>query len=485
MTPPLAYMAHGSCYFWNPGLVWLHLISDLSVAIAYFSIPIALIYFNRRIQARIPHPGILIWFAAFIFSCGFGHLIDIWTIWFPNYWFSGLQRASTGLISIYTAFLMWPLIGKFLGFAALQEITAMALQESEERFRLFMDNSPTVTFVKDTDGKYVYTNTLFKRLFGVYKDGKTDFDYFSDAIAQNLRRNDLQVLETGKPLVTEESAPTENGTMKDWLSFKFKLTNSQGVNFLAGAALDITERKRSEAQLKDYAEKLADSNEELSRFAYVASHDLNAPLRTIRNRVKFLVKSLGTPSEEVQHQIERITLALTRMEQLLSNLLDYSRAGTQARGLVPVDTQMVIATVLENLESLIQETQAIIEVQPGLPVILADSIQLGQVFQNLISNGIKFCQSQPKITISASWKVQQCTFCVADNGIGIPARYQRQIFEVFQRLHGQSEYEGSGIGLAIVSKVIQRHGGRIWVESESDKGSQFFFTLKEAKDARE
>lgn len=483
LSPLLAYMAHGACYRWNPGLVWLHAISNCTVAVAYFSIPIALVHFKHHTQARLPYTDVLLWFAAFILSCGFGHLVDVWTIWHPHYWFSGLQQAITGLVSLYTAFLLWPLVPQVLNFISEKEQIAMALQESEERFRLYMDNSPVAAFLKDVDGKYIYANVLVQDLFGIGRDSKTDFDYFSDAIAQELRKNDLRVLKTGEPLVIEELVPTADGTTRDWLSYKFRFTDSKGANFLAGVALDINERKRSEAQLKDYVDKLAQSNEELERFAYVASHDLKAPLRTISTRLKFLTGALGTPNGEIQHQIKRISLAVTRLEQLLNDLLAYSRAGTQTQKLVPTDTQRVIASVLDSLESLVQERQVIIQVQPDLPTVLADAMQLGQLFQNLISNGIKFCTHQPQLTISGTCRAQECTFCVADNGIGIPEKSKRQIFEVFQRLHGQSEYEGSGIGLSIVKKVIQRHGGRIWVESELGHGSQFFFTLKEAKNA--
>lgn len=246
--------------------------------------------------------------------------------------------------------------------------------------------------------------------------------------------------------------------------------------------MDITDRECTE-QLEDYVDRLAQSNKELKRFTYVVSHDLKAPLRTISTRLKFLTKSLGTPTKDAQYQIERISLAITRLEQLLNSLLAHSHVSAQVKELVPTDPQAVIGTVLESLDDLTQEKQAVAQVQLEMPIVLASEIQLGQVFQNLISNGIKFCTCQPQITISVTCEMQKCTFCVADNGIGIPDKFKRQIFEIFQRLHHQSEYEGSGIGLSIVKRVIQQQEGHIWVQSELGQSSKFFFTLKEANNA--
>lgn len=356
------------------------------------------------------------------------------------------------------------------------------LKAQEERFRLYMDNSPVVAFLKDAEGQYVYANTLIQNLFGIKADGRTDLDYFPAELANELKKKDLQVLATGETLIVEESLPTPDGIAQEWLSYRFKLTDSQGTHFIGGVLLDITERKRSEAQLKECADKLARSNEELDRFNFTASHDLRAPLRTISTRMQFLIRDLENGSRDVQHQTERITLAISRMDKLLCNLLAYSRAGIQMKRLDPTVSSTVVQAVLDSLESLIQEKQAAVQVQE-LPTVLADPTQLAQVFQNLISNGINFCQNKPKITISATCQAQECTFCVADNGIGILPGSEQRIFETFERLHGQSEYEGSGIGLSIAKRVIQQHGGRIWVKSELGQGSRFFFTLKEAIDA--
>ncbi len=357
------------------------------------------------------------------------------------------------------------------------------LKAQEERFRLYMDNSPVVAYLKDADGQYVYANTLLENLFGVKADHRTDLDYFPAELANELKKKDLQVLATGETLIIEESLPTLASIAQEWLSCRFRVTDSQGAHFIGGVLLDITERKRSEAQLKECADKLTRSNEELERFNLSASHDLRAPLRTISTRMQFLIRDLEKGSQDVQHQTEGITLAISRMDRLLNNLLAYSQAGMQMKSLEPTVSSTVVQAVLDSLQSLIQEKQAVVQVQKELPTVLADPTQLVQVFQNLISNGINFCQNKPKITISATCQAQECTFCVADNGIGISPGSEQRIFETFERLHRQSEYEGSGIGLSIVKRVIQQHGGRIWVKSELGQGSRFFFTLKEAIDA--
>ena len=245
-----------------------------------------------------------------------------------------------------------------------------------------------------------------------------------------------------------------------------------------GTFQDITERKKAEEILKLKLEELARSNAELEQFAYVSSHDLQEPLRMISSYLQLLQRRYqGKLDEKADKYIYFAVDGASRMQNLINDLLEFSRVTTRAKEPEPTDCEFVLNQVLSNLELYIKENKATVSHDP-LPEVMADNTQLAQVFQNLIVNGIKFhSEEAPKIHISAEKKANEWVFSVKDNGIGIDPQYSEKIFEVFKRLHKKEEYPGTGIGLAVCKKIVERHGGRIWVESELGKGSTFYFTL--------
>ncbi|HYG23261.1 MAG TPA: ATP-binding protein [Verrucomicrobiae bacterium] len=240
----------------------------------------------------------------------------------------------------------------------------------------------------------------------------------------------------------------------------------------------FADRKQAEDQLKRTSADLARSNTELQQFAYVASHDLSEPLRMIVSYLQLLVsRHRARLDAEAMEFIGYAVDGAERMQKLIHDLLAYARVDSKAREFQPTDCNQVLAGVLLNLKVIIDETAAAIE-HETLPTVLGDAIQLTQVFQNLISNAIKFRGPRPPhITISAEPREGEWLFKVADNGIGIDARNFERVFVIFQRLHTRQEYPGTGIGLAICKKIIERHGGRIWVESEPGQGTTFWFTI--------
>ena len=233
-------------------------------------------------------------------------------------------------------------------------------------------------------------------------------------------------------------------------------------------------------KLHQLNQDLAHSNQELEQFAYIASHDLQQPLQTITGFAELLLslKSEINLEEEADEYVTPILEEGIRMQGLIKNLLEYSRVGTKRQELQPTDCNIILAETLKNIHHSIEKSQAIITHQT-LPTVKADKIQLGQLLQNLISNGIKYCRPGviPQVTISAEQKPQEWIFIIQDNGIGIKSDYFERIFQVFQRLHTVQDYPGTGIGLAICKKIVERHGGKIWVESEFGVGTTFYFTL--------
>ena len=248
---------------------------------------------------------------------------------------------------------------------------------------------------------------------------------------------------------------------------------------VAAMVREISER---EDKLTAQAIELTRSNQELAQFAYVASHDLQEPLRMVGSYLELLSgRYEGKLDDEAQEFIGFAVDGATRMKRLINDLLDYSRAGSSPLKMETVDVGEVLHTVLTTLAPHIEESRAEIRVGP-MPVVTGDAVQLGRVFQNLIENALKYrSTAEPRIRIAAEAAGIGWRFAVDDNGIGIDPRFREQIFEIFKRLHGRDRYSGTGIGLAVTKLVVERHGGRIWVENGEGGGSIFRFTLPDAR----
>jgi signal transduction histidine kinase len=293
-----------------------------------------------------------------------------------------------------------------------------------------------------------------------------------------LRNNGLfdlyvSVVETGETVDTEFYYEHDQNT-DAWLHIvAVKLNDGLAVTFR-----NISDRKRAEIALERYAQELSRSNAELEQFAYVASHDLQAPLGTISGYAQLLEKRcIEQLDPQANKFIGNIVNACGRMQALIEDLLEYSRVGTSQKPFALVSCDRVFEDACANLQVAIASNQAVIT-RSELPVVMADSFQLVQLFQNLIGNAIKYRGIEPpRVDVRAVLEGDNWLFSVQDNGIGIAEQYYPRIFQIFQRLHTQKEYSGTGIGLAICQKIVARHGGRIWLESEPSRGSTFYFSL--------
>ncbi len=247
---------------------------------------------------------------------------------------------------------------------------------------------------------------------------------------------------------------------------------------MLGISNDITDFKKLLAELKQKSEELARSNQELEQFAYVASHDLQEPLRTIYNFVGLLDKKYSEKTDQdTREYFKFIVNATAKMQNLIKDLLEFSRVGKNI-SFTDVDCNKILKEVIADLDVSIKESNAKI-ISAILPVLRGNEIELKRLFQNLISNAIKFHKKNvfPEITVTVEEKEKEYLFAIKDNGIGIEEKYIGKLFIIFQRLHSVEEYPGTGIGLATCKKIVTLHKGKIWVESKLDEGSTFYFTL--------
>ena len=292
----------------------------------------------------------------------------------------------------------------------------------------------------------------------------------------------VEFLESMAPLIGEAvrrfQAEVEVARYRDQLEVLVRQRTSELESTNQRLQLEITQRMEMEDALRQAAQELQRSNRDLEQFAYVASHDLQEPLRAVAGYVKLLERRF--PKEMDPKALEYTAGAsdgATRMETLIKDLLAYSRVGTRGAAFVPTDLNVALDRALSNLQESIKVAQAKLTRDP-LPTLPVDATQIAQLFQNLVGNALKFRSERPlAIHVGAAKEEQRWLFSVRDNGIGIERQYFTRIFQIFQRLHTRTHYPGTGIGLAICKKIVERHRGEIWVESNLGEGSAFYFSI--------
>ncbi|MGZ4048778.1 MAG: ATP-binding protein [Bacteroidia bacterium] len=349
----------------------------------------------------------------------------------------------------------------------------------DQTYRLFIEKMSEGAVTLNTEGLILYSNMRFSSMMKapLEKIIGSDFDY---DIPTKCMKKFGQLLK----LSSEKDAKGEifmSDSEKNLIPVELSLTRLQMQDSIALSIVitDLTKHREEEKELKMKNQLLKAANAELANFAYIASHDLQEPLRTIVNYVDLFQKKYSEKLDKKSDEYLRyISEATVRMRTLINDLLEYSRIGRLDSEIASIDCNKLLQTVLRDLSVAIKESNSKIKVEK-LPVIIGYPTEMKSLFQNLISNAIKFRKPDKDtiVTVTAQAKDNDWLFAVKDNGIGMDKKYHNRIFTIFQRLHTQKEYPGTGIGLAQSKKIVELHKGKIWVESEPGQGSTFYFTI--------
>jgi PAS domain S-box-containing protein len=374
---------------------------------------------------------------------------------------------------------------------AVQDVTVQ--KQSEELLKetllqqaAILNGIPDMAWLKDKNSRYVAVNEQFAKTTGIKMEeivGKTDFEIWQESFAEKYRRDDLEVMQSGQRKHLIEELQIDSAGREYWVeTTKTPIRNISGeVVGTTGIAREISERKKAELEREALITELEAKNAELERYTYTVSHDLKSPLVTIRGFLGYLEKdALAGNTQKIKEDVNRIENATKKMQALLNDLLELSRIGRLMNQ--PSDTLFteLVKDAIELVCGQIEAKNVLIEIQNTSAVVHGDRMRLTEVIQNLVDNAVKFMGSQPKphITIGAITNEKiETIFFVRDNGIGIESEYHERIFTLFNKLN--AETEGTGIGLTLVKRIIEVHKGRIWLESESGKGTTFYFTLNQ------
>lgn len=531
----VSFMPHGYCLLWRPDLVAMHGVADALIALSYFSIPIVIHQFLRR-RPDLQF-GWLAWlFVTFISACGMTHLVGLASIWQPIYGLEGLVKLMTASVSVATAILMWQLLPKALLVPSPEEVRranehleaevlrrqqvedelrethlelerrvslrTLQLHEANEkletinedyerallRLQAILDEAFDGHVTTDQHGVIQAYNPACERIFGYTAEeaiGRNVNLLMSSTDAGQHDGYLRSYLATGSATIIGAGREVE-GRRKDGATVPLDLSVSEirvgNEHLFSGILRDVTERKRVEAEREDLVDRLRASNQELEQFAYIASHDLRAPLRALSILPKWIKRDLQKAdcmTPDIEEHLADMKTQVDRMDKLLADLLDYSRVGRAGDSIAEIDPREVV----ESVRQLLQPPESFeVMVEGRLPIVQTIPTEFELVTRNLIANAIKHHdRNHGRVVVRGGFDDGAIYFEVSDDGPGIAPDYHERIFEMFSTLRSRDEVEGSGMGLALIKKIVERWEGRITVFSDPDeRGTTFRFTMPSA-----
>ena len=527
------FMPHGHCYLWRPGLIWLHVVSDALIVLAYIAIPVTLIYIVRK-RRDVPFHWMFVCFGVFIVACGATHALEIWTLWTPIYWISGMVKAVTAGASVPTAALLVKLVPHARAIPTARQLAraneelarvrdalerrveertaeltrkneelateiaerrraeaalvhSEAQREADARIAAVVEAAPDAMVIADRDGRIVFVNAEAEQLFDYPR---------SDLLAQPV---ELLVPERLRaPHAQHRAAYAAQpsgvramgargqqliGRRRDGSEFPAEIRLSPiptGDGLLLSSAIrDVTDRNRAELALRSAKDAAETAYGELESFSYSVAHDLRSPLRAMSGYSTTLLADYREALDsDARDRLQRIVTAARRMGEIIDALLSLARLSRAELRHEQVDLTRIAHTVVEHLRG----------GDPGHPVdfvasdgvvVQGDPALLRLVLDNLLGNAWKFTgkQATPRIELGRESAPGAVGFFIRDNGAGFDMTQVDKLFAPFKRLHSAAEFPGTGIGLATVQRIVRRHGGRVWAEAAPAHGATFHVTL--------
>lgn len=458
---------------WTTELGVLHIASDVATFVAYVSIPALLGVFYLR-RKDFPFPRVAWLFAAFILSCGVGHLIEAVIFYHPVYRLAGLAKATTAVVSILTVIAMIRVVPQALALrspAQFEAELARRLSEIEglrgetRRLEILVESSPEGVALIQADGAVRFANSSARGLLGTSEDEARLDAEWSSVLERAQGSGDRVTLTRGERTISLTTFPvaTESAHAPD--------------DEVAILLADETETHLLNQRLLRQTRDLQAASADLEAYAFTISHDLRAPLRQISGFADQLQRQAKELQPDAQESLDCIQQAAARLRLLTDALLRFARGGQSKLRLEPLDLGQLVTEVRRELER--DADLSIVWNIGALPEVKADVVLMRQVIRNLLENAIKFTAGveTPRIEIRAEQDAGVVRVSVADNGVGFPPRQAEQVFNVFQRLDHDQNYAGSGVGLAIVKRIVTRHGGEVSAAAEVGAGATFTFSL--------